>query len=122
MRIIALALLGAGLLAATWLRSTIGGAEEDLVDVYERVPDQFAEVLTGLAVLGAGVVPVLAIAVLMARRRYRRVLTLLFAGVGATLAMQLLTEFLADRGIIAGIDPDTDRVVELTSSSFRPRR
>ena len=32
--------------------------------------------------------------------------------------MQLLTEFLADRGIIAGIDPDTDRVVELTSSSF----
>ena len=36
----------------------IGGAEEDLVDVYERVPDRFAEALTGLAVIGAGVVPV----------------------------------------------------------------
>ena len=116
--IVALALIGVGLLAATWLRNTIGGAEEDLVDVYERVPDRFAEALTGLAVLGAGVVPLLALAVLVARRRYRQALTLLFAGVGATLAMQLLTQFLADRGIIAGIDPDTDRFVELTSTSF----
>ena len=32
--------------------------------------------------------------------------------------MQLLTEFLAGQGIIAGIDPDTDRIVELTSTSF----
>ena len=116
--IVALALIGVGLLAATWLRNTIGGAEEDLVDVYERVPDRFAEALTGLAVLGAGVVPLLALVVLVARRRYRQALTLLFAGVGATLAMQLLTQFLADRGIIAGIDPATDRIVELTSSSF----
>ena len=116
--IVALALIGVGLLAATWLRNTIGGAEEDLVDVYERVPDRFAEALTGLAVLGAGVVPLLALAVLVSRRRYRQALTLLTAGVGATLAMQLLTEFLADRGIIAGIDPNTDRIVELTSSSF----
>lgn len=116
--IVALALVGVGVLVATWLRNTIGGAEEDLVEVYELVPDRFADVLTGLAVLGAGVVPVVAIAVLVVRRRFRQVLTLLFAGVGATVAMQLLTEFLADQGIIAGIDPDTDRIVELTSTSF----
>ena len=114
--IVALALIGVGVLVATWLRNTIGGAEEDLVDVYERVPDRFAEALTGLAVLGAGVVPLVALVVLVVRRRFRQALTLLSAGVGATLAMQLLTEFLADQGIIAGIDPDTDRIVELTSS------
>jgi len=116
--IVALALVLVGVLVATWLRNTIGGAEEDLVEVYELVPDRFADVLTGLAVLGAGVVPVVALVVLVVRRRFRTVLTLLFAGVGATVAMQLLTEFLADQGIIAGIDPDTDRIVELTSTSF----
>jgi glycosyltransferase 2 family protein len=116
--IVALALVGVGVLVATWLRNTIGGAEEDLVEVYELVPDRFADVLTGLAVLGAGVVPVVALVVLVVRRQFRTVLTLLFAGVGASLAMQLLTEFLADQGIVAGIDPDTDRIVELTSTSF----
>jgi uncharacterized membrane protein YbhN (UPF0104 family) len=116
--IVALALVLVGVLVATWLRNTIGGAEEDLVEVYELVPDRFADVLTGLAVLGAGVVPVVALVVLVVRRRFRTVLTLLFAGVGATVAMQLLTEFLADQGIIAGIDPATDRIVELTSTSF----
>ena len=115
--IVALALVGVGVLVASWLRNTIGGAEEDLVDVYELVPDRFADVLTGLAVLGAGVVPVVSIVVLVVRRRFRQVFTLLFAGVGAVLAMQLLTEFLSDQGIIAGINPDTDRIVELTSTS-----
>src|SRR5262245_63567990 len=62
--IAALALVGVGVLVATWLRNTIGGAEEDLVDVYERVPDRFAEVLTGVAVLGAGLVPLVALIVL----------------------------------------------------------
>ena len=116
--IVSLALIGVGVLMATWLRNTIGGAEEDLVDVYERVPDRFAEALTGLAVLGAGVVPLVALVVLVVRRRLRRAAMLLSGAIGATIAMQLLTEFLADQGIIAGIDPTTDRVVELTSTSF----
>jgi undecaprenyl-diphosphatase len=116
--IVALALIGVGVLVATWLRNTIGGAEEDLVDVYERVPDRFAEALTGLAVIGAGVVPLVALTVLVARRRLRQAATLLCAGAGAGLAMVWLTEFLAARGVIAGVDPDTDRVVELTSPTF----
>jgi undecaprenyl-diphosphatase len=116
--IIALALIGVGVLVATWLRNTIGGAEEDLVDVYERVPDRFAEALTGLAVIGVGVVPLLALVVLVARRRYRQAATLLSGGVGAALTMAWLTEFLADQGVIAAVDPDTDRVVELTSPTF----
>jgi uncharacterized membrane protein YbhN (UPF0104 family) len=116
--IIALALIGVGVLVATWLRNTIGGAEADLVDVYERVPDRFAEALTGLAVIGAGVVPLLALVVLVARRRYRQAATLLSGAVAAGLSMAWLTDFLANQGVIAAVDPDTDRVVELTSPTF----
>ena len=113
--IIALALIGVGVIVATWLRNTIGGAEEDLVDVYEQVPDRFAEALTGLAVIAVVVVPLLALVVLIARRRFVQAGTLLSGAVVAGLAMAWLTDFLASQGVIAGVDPDTDRVVELTS-------
>jgi glycosyltransferase 2 family protein len=116
--IVGLALVGVGVLVATWLRNTIGGAEEDLVDVYERVPDRFAEVLTGVAVLGAGLVPLVALIVLVVRRRLRQAAALLTGAVGAGLAMAWLTDFLASQGVIAAINPDTDRVVELTDPAF----
>jgi glycosyltransferase 2 family protein len=116
--IIALALIGVGVLVAMWLRNTIGGAEKDLVDVYQEVPDPFAEVLTGLAVIGAVVVPLLALVALVARRRYRQAATLLFGAVGAGLAMAGLTDFLANQGVITAVNPNTDRIVELTSPAF----
>lgn len=116
--IVALALIGVGVLVATWLRNTIGGAEEDLVDVYERVPDRFAEAFTGLAVIGAGVVPLLALVTLVARRRYRQAAALTSGALVAGLAMRWLTDLLAEQGVIAAVDPDTDRVVELTSPTF----
>jgi undecaprenyl-diphosphatase len=111
-------LVGVGVLVATWLRNTIGGAEEDLVDVYERVPDRFAEALTGLVVILAGVVPVVAVIVLLVRRRFRQAAALLTGAVGAGLAMAWLTEFLASQGVIAAVDPATDRVVELTDPAI----
>jgi uncharacterized membrane protein YbhN (UPF0104 family) len=116
--IFSLVLVGVGVLVATWLRNTIGGAEEDLVDVYERVPDRFAEALTGLVVIGAGVVPVVALIVLLFRRRFRQAAALLTGAVGAGLAMAWLTELLASQGVIAAVDPATDRVVELTDPAI----
>jgi undecaprenyl-diphosphatase len=116
--IFSLVLVGVGVLVATWLRNTIGGAEEDLVDVYERVPDRFAEALTGLVVILAGVVPVVAVIVLLVRRRFRQAAALLTGAVGAGLAMAWLTEFLASQGVIAAVDPATDRVVELTDPAI----
>lgn len=115
---VSLALIGVGVLVASWLRNTIGGAEEDLVDVYERVPDRFAEALTGLAVIGAGVVPVLALVALVARRRYTQAGALLSGAVAAGLGMAWLSDLLAREGVIAAVDPDTDRVVELVSPTF----
>lgn len=116
--IVALALIGVGVLVATWLRNTIGGAEEDLVDVYEQVPDRFAEALTGLAVIGAGVLPLVVLVVLVVRRHYRQATALTLGALGAALTMSWLTDFLASQGVIAAVDPDTDRVVELTSPTF----
>jgi undecaprenyl-diphosphatase len=116
--IFALALSGVGVLVASWLRNTLGGAEEDLVQVYERVPDRFAEALTGLAVLGAGLVPLLALAVLVVRRHFRQAASLLSGAIVAGLAMAWLTDFLARQGVIAAVDPSTEQVVELTSPTF----
>jgi glycosyltransferase 2 family protein len=114
----ALALVGVGVLVAIGLRNTIGGAEEDLVQVYERVPDRFAEVLTGLAVIMAAVVPVLALVVLVARKRFRQAAALLLGAAGAGLAMAELTAILARQGVIAAVDPATRQVVELTDPAF----
>ncbi len=116
--IFSLALIGVGVLVASWLRNTLGGAEEDLVQVYERVPDRFAEALTGLAVIGAGLVPLLALAVLVARRHFRQAASLLSGAIVAGLAMAWLTDFLARQGVIAAVDPSTEQVVELTSPTF----
>jgi undecaprenyl-diphosphatase len=116
--ILGLVLVGVGVLVATWLRNTIGGAEEDLVGVYERVPDRFAELITGVAIVGAGLVPVVALIVLAVRRRFRQAAALLTGAVGAGLAMAWLTDFLASQGVIAAVDPATDRVVKLTDPAF----
>lgn len=116
--LLALVLVGAGMLAATWLRNTLGGAEEDLVEVYERVPAPFTEVLTGLAVAGTLVVPVVVIVVLLVRRRFRQVGALLAGSVAAGAAMWGLTLLLADRGVVAAVDPATDRVIEFTDPTF----
>lgn len=116
--LVGLALVGVGVAVAAWARNTIGGAERDLVDVYQRVPDRFAEVLTGLAVIGAVVVPCVVLVALAARRRFRQAAALLVGAAGAGLAMAELTKLLADRGVIAGVDPNTRQVIELTDPAF----
>lgn len=116
--LVALVLVGAGVLAASWLRNTLGGAEEDLVEVYQRVPAPFAEVLTGLAVAGTVVVPLVVIVVLLVRQRFRQVAALLVGSIGAGVAMQALTVLLAERGVVAAVDPSTDRVVEFADPTF----
>jgi uncharacterized membrane protein YbhN (UPF0104 family) len=115
--LVSLLLIGVGVLVATLLRNTIGGAEEDLVEVYQRVPDRFAEALTGLALLGIVLVPTLALVVLVVRRRFLQAVSLAAAALGAGTAMRWLADLLADQGVIAR-DPATDTVVEVSSPEF----
>jgi uncharacterized membrane protein YbhN (UPF0104 family) len=113
-----LALLGAGVLIAVVARNTIGGAEEDIVDVYERVPDRFADVLAVVAVVSATVVPIGTVIGLLVRRRYRQAAALVVGMVGATIAMNWLSDVLAEQGVVAAVDPSTDEVVELSDPAF----
>src|SRR5215217_7488561 len=82
-----LALLGGGVLIAVVARNTIGGAEEDIADVYERVPD----VLAAVAVVSATFVPVTTVIGLLVRRRYRLASALVVGGIGAVVGMNWLS-------------------------------
>jgi uncharacterized membrane protein YbhN (UPF0104 family)/tRNA A-37 threonylcarbamoyl transferase component Bud32/multisubunit Na+/H+ antiporter MnhC subunit len=113
-----LALLAGGVLIAILARNTIGGAEEDIVDVYERVPERFADVLAAVAVVTATVVPVVSVLFLLLLRRYRQALALVVGGLAAVLAMTWLSDVLADRGVVAAVDPNTEQVIELTDPEF----
>jgi glycosyltransferase 2 family protein len=113
-----LALLAGGVLIAILARNTIGGAEEDIVDVYERVPERFADALAAVAVVTATVVPVVSVLFLLLLRRYRQALALVVGGLAAVLAMTWLSDVLADRGVVAAVDPNTEQVIELTDPEF----
>jgi uncharacterized membrane protein YbhN (UPF0104 family)/tRNA A-37 threonylcarbamoyl transferase component Bud32 len=113
-----LALLVGGVLIAINARNTIGGAEEDIVDVYERVPERFADVLAAVAVVSATVVPVVSILFLVLLRRYRQAAALVLGGLAAVLTMNWLSDVLADRGVVAAVDPNTEQVIELTDPEF----
>jgi undecaprenyl-diphosphatase len=113
-----LALLAAGVLIAIHARNTIGGAEEDIVDVYERVPERFADALATVAVVSATVIPVVAVVFLVLLRRFRQAAALGLGGMAAVLAMTWLSDVLADRGVVAAVDPNTEQVIELTDPEF----
>jgi glycosyltransferase 2 family protein len=113
-----LGLLAGGVLIAILARNTIGGAEEDIVDVYERVPERFADVLAAVAVVSATVVPVVSVVFLLLLRRYRQAAALVVGGLAAVVTMNWLSDVLADRGVVAAVDPNTEQVIELTDPEF----
>jgi undecaprenyl-diphosphatase len=116
--LLGLALLAFGLLAASVARNTVVGAEADIVEAYDRIPDRLAEVLTALAFLMAAGLPLLAILVLLLRRRYRRALALFLGSNIAFWAMITLDRALADRGVVERVRSDTGGEIELTNPGF----
>ncbi len=113
-----LALLAAGVFIAINARNTIGGAEEDIVDVYQRVPERFADVLAAVTVVSATIVPVVVVVFLVLLRRFRQAAALVLGGLAAVVAMNWLSDVLADRGVVAAVNPATERVIELTDPEF----
>src|SRR5918995_1493477 len=94
------------------------GAAGAAADVAERVPDRFADVIAAVAVVSATIVPVTTVIGLLVRRRYRLASALVVGGIGAIAGMNSLSGVLADRGVVAAVDPTTDQVVELTDPEF----
>src|SRR5918995_584969 len=74
--------------------------------------------LAAVAVVSATIVPVTTVIGLLVRRRYRLASALVVGGIGAVVGMNWLSGVLADRGVVAAVDPTTDQVVELTAPEF----
>ncbi|HKY68874.1 MAG TPA: lysylphosphatidylglycerol synthase transmembrane domain-containing protein, partial [Acidimicrobiales bacterium] len=116
--LLGLLLLALGLLLVTVARNTVGGAEADIVEAYERIPDRVAEALTALAFVLAVALPLLALVVLLLGRRYRRAVALLVGSVTASWAMVGLDRLLTDRGVLERVREETGGEVVLTDPRF----
>ena len=120
--LLGLVLLALGLAAATLARNTVGGVEADIVELYDRIPDRVAEVLTAFAFLLAIAVPLLGLAVLVVRRRWRRVVALVVGANLASWVTSALVSLLADRGVIERVRQETSGEVDLTDPASPPPR
>jgi undecaprenyl-diphosphatase len=82
------------------------------------VPEPFADVLAAVAVASATIVPVVTVVFLALLRRYWQAGALILGGLTAVVAMNWLSDVLAERGVVAAVDPNTDQVIELTDPEF----
>ena len=116
--LIAVALLGVGLVIHTWGRNTVLGAEADIVLAYERLPDRFAEVLNGLAWITAAALPTLALIVLLLTRHFRRAAALFLGGTVALLAMVALDSVMNERSVVDAVEAQLGHPINLDSRDF----
>ncbi len=93
--VVALCTYGVVALVASVGRNTLGGAEADLADVVSQVPDEVTQALVALTQLLASLLPLLLLAALVARRRWRR---LIIATVASQIA--IVTYGWVDSGLI----------------------
>ena len=83
-----------GLFAAGFAEGTISGVENDVVDAIGRIPESVEQAVLGTAQIMATFVPLLAIAVVVWRRRWMLLLMLWLSSAIASAAIFLLTAWL----------------------------
>lgn len=86
-----------GLLATSFAEGTVSGAEGDIVDAIDRIPNTVEQALLGTAQLIATLVPLLVIGVLLWERHWRLLGTLWLAVTLASLTADLLLDWVGDR-------------------------
>ncbi|HEY3140543.1 MAG TPA: lysylphosphatidylglycerol synthase transmembrane domain-containing protein [Acidimicrobiales bacterium] len=116
--IIAAALLAIGLVAATWGRNTVLGIEADVVSAYARLPRRLADGLTGVAWIVAGALPLVALVLLLVRRRYQAAAALVVGSIVAGLAMVALDGLLNDRSVIKAVETELGHPIQLNANGF----
>src|SRR6056297_3687248 len=94
-----LALIAGGTLVGALARSTIRGVELDLLQLVDRLPDTFEDLLLAIAQLFTRVIATVALVMLLVTRRWRVALLLVLAGLLADLAMGAVDVFLFDRDL-----------------------
>lgn len=116
--LIGLVFVAAGLFAASFADSTISGVENDVVDAVGRIPDSVEQAVLGTAQIIATFVPLLALVVVLWRRRWRLLFTLWLASVAASLAVGLLTSWLGDRDVVAILADRAASSADLVAADF----
>ncbi|WCO68126.1 lysylphosphatidylglycerol synthase transmembrane domain-containing protein [Iamia majanohamensis] len=94
-----LALVGAGALVAEVAQATIEGVEEDLAGAFARLPGQLEAAVLTIAQVVTSFVPLVALVVLLVRRRWRVAALLVLTGGVATLAMVLADGVVINRAL-----------------------
>ncbi len=116
--LVGLVFVAVGLLAASFAERTIAGAEDDLVDAIGRIPNSIEQVVLGSAQLIATFVPLLALGVVIWRRRWRLLFNLWLAGTVASLVTTLLIVWLGDRNVATVIAQRTVEGTPLVAADF----
>lgn len=88
-----------GLFAVSFAERTISGAERDVVDAIDRIPDPVEQAVLGTAQIIATFVPLVAIGVVLWKRRWRLLLMLWLSSVLASFAAAVITAWLGDRDV-----------------------
>jgi len=100
-----LVLLAVGILLAEVADQTLSGAEADLAEGLEELPDRVREVLLGSLQLLIAMIPLLGVGWLLVTRRWRLLLLFVAAAQLATLAQQALSNAVFGREIGLADDP-----------------
>ena len=116
--IIAAMLLAVGLVAATWGRHTVLGIEADVVSAYARLPRRLADGLTGVAWIVAGALPLVALVLLLVRRRFQAAAALVVGSIVAGLVMVALDGLLNDRSVIKAVETELGHPIQLNANGF----
>src|SRR5262245_53169176 len=85
--LIGLALVALGIALAKVADRTVGGAQEDLVEVANRLPNSVENVVVSVAQIVTGSIVTVIAVVLMVQRRWRRLGVLVVAALTASLVM-----------------------------------
>jgi uncharacterized membrane protein YbhN (UPF0104 family)/tRNA A-37 threonylcarbamoyl transferase component Bud32 len=93
------AFLVIGIAMGAFASKTIDGVESDVIAAVDRLPSRVEETTIGIAQLVATFVPLMAVVVIIWRRRWRILLHVWLASFVAGLALEGLMQWLDDRGI-----------------------
>ncbi len=113
-----LGFLGFGLFAVSFAEGTISGLESDVVDAVARIPNRVEQAVLGTAQIIATFVPLVAVGVVLWKRRWRLLLTLWLGSTVASLSVALLTAWLGDRDVSSALAERTVGDSTLVAADF----
>ncbi|MFW2333732.1 lysylphosphatidylglycerol synthase domain-containing protein [Ilumatobacter sp.] len=107
-----------GLFAVSFAERTISGAERDVVDAIDRIPDPVEQAVLGTAQIIATFVPLVAVGVVVWKRRWRLLVRLWLSSVVASLAAAVVTAWLGERDVASALAERTVDGATLVAADF----